>query len=165
MNIIGVAVRITEGGKRIATIEAEFDRNEDVEADDVARLAQALDELNGAEGSRDPDNTSEEEPEQPKPRRRRKKAEAEENEAEETEAEETEEKPKRRRRKKAEEPEDTGPTQEDVAKASSALAEAHGNKFAGEIIAYYSDTGKLADIPADKRQAFLDEVDNELYED
>lgn len=110
----------------------------------------------------------EEEPEPEKPRRRRRKK-AEEAPAEEPEAEEEPEeeapKPRRRRRKKAEAEEPEGPTKEDVAKAASMAASELGAETAAEIILDYSTSHKLDDIPAEKRQAFIDDVNNELSDD
>lgn len=105
----------------------------------------------------------EEEPEPAKPRRRRRKK-AEEAEPEpEVEEEEEAPKPRRRRRKKTEEP--TGPTQEDVAKAASAAAQELGSEVLVEIIMDYSPSGKLDDIPDEKRQEFIDDINNELSDE
>ncbi len=97
-------------------------------------------------------------PEPSKPKRRRKAKAAAPDEGEGA----APAKPKRRRRSKAKAEEPAGPTKEDVAKAASDAAETLGSAIAGDIIADYSDTGMLDDIPEDKREAFIKEVEFEL---
>lgn len=76
--------------------------------------------------------------------------------------------PSRRRRGRGK-PKDTdgddkpkGPTKQDVAKAASHGAEELGADVMGDIIVEYASTGKIDNIPADKRQAFIDEVNHEV---
>jgi len=168
-----ISVEIGDGGERYVSIEAVMPRGEELEPDDVPRLLNLLEEANGSETSEE----EEAEPEKPKRQRRRSKKveEPEEEEAEERpkrrrrskkdeepEEEEAEERPKRRRRSKKDDSDDDGPTKEDVAKVASDAAEVLGAKFTGQIIADYSKTGKLDDIPAKERQKFIDEVNLEL---
>ncbi len=138
-------------------------RRKDVGGKPSDELDDDGDVKNGSDES-DPEDA----PEPEKPRRRRRKK-AEEAPAEEPEAEEEPEeeapKPRRRRRKKAEAEEPEGPTKEDVAKAASMAASELGAETAAEIILDYAPTGKLDDIPAEKRQEFIDDVNNELSDD
>ncbi len=84
------------------------------------------------------------------------------------ESEKTEEEPPatsggRRRRRKAAEPE--GPTAEEVAKVAADAAEELGDKIVKEIVADYSESGKIADIPAEKRQDFINEINYNLSDE
>ena len=120
-----------------------------IESFDVETANEAAEELAPILASLESDapNTQiapEPEPEKPTRRRRGK----------------NEEKPTRRRRGKKTEP--SGPTKEDVALAASKAAEELGTKLAAEIIGDYSDTGKIDDIPEDKREEFIKEVELEL---
>ena len=96
MDIRKLSTEILEDGTRLVTITAAFGREEDLEADDVATLSQALDEINGAVGSR---AEPEEEADPPKPRRRAA--------AKKEEAAEPEEKKPATRRRAAAKTEDT----------------------------------------------------------
>jgi len=81
---------------------------------------------------------------------------------------ESEATPSRRRRGRGK-PKDTdgddkpkGPTKQDVAKAASLGAEELGADVMGDIISEYSESGMVDDIPTEKRQAFIDEVNHEV---
>lgn len=182
MDIIGLAVQADESGMRIVTVTAALARGEEMDQDDLQRLIDTLEEANGGEVSRDTEAAPEADPEKPKKRTRKKAETAEEPEPEATEepkkrtrkkaeAEDKEpekEEPKKRTRKKkeeAKEPEFDGPSQDDVNLAAANLAEAFGSEEAGSIIVdggFSPETGMVSDIPPEKRQEFLDEVDFQM---
>ena len=157
MDIKGISVVDIGDGEREITVTAVVSGGEELAADDVAKLEGLLMEAQGAVTSA----PEEEEAEPNKPKRRRRSAQKEEPE---DEPEEEEEQPKRRRRKSAAK-DDDAPSEDDVAKACTLGSEELGTKFMKKIIMEFSEDGTLASIPADKRQDFIDEINNEIEAD
>ena len=113
-----------------------------------AKAAEPVEEVEEEEAEKEDD----EEPAPKRPRRRAKAAEP---------VKEVEESSTRRRgRRKT-----SGPSKEDVAKAASAGAEELSAEAMGEIIAEYSDSHKIDDIPEERRKEFIDAVEHELSVD
>ena len=59
----------------------------------------------------------------------------------------------------------SGPTKADVAKVASEAAEKLGTKLTAEIVADYAESGKIEDVPEDKREAFIKELNYNMEDD
>lgn len=194
LQVTQLSVTTAPDGRKFILVGAYMPGNIELDPDDMAVLMDVLNEaasrFDGAapadepepeeekpagrrRRSAEPEEKAEEpEPEPASPRRRRAAKDEPEEKTEEAPrrrrraAEEPEEKAEGRRRRRSAEPEEPkGPTADDVAKAASEAAQKLGPKITAEIIGEFSDSGKLDGIPADKRQAFIDEINFELNGD